>query len=29
VLAWACVAFGGVGSVIMVTAMVFPQMFGG
>jgi NRAMP (natural resistance-associated macrophage protein)-like metal ion transporter len=28
VLAWACVAFGAAGSVVMVTAMVFPALFG-
>jgi Mn2+/Fe2+ NRAMP family transporter len=29
VLAWGCVAFGGLGSAIMVTSMVFPGLFGG
>ncbi|MDO8962920.1 MAG: Nramp family divalent metal transporter [Coriobacteriia bacterium] len=28
VLAWACVGFGGLGSAIMVSAMLFPTMFG-
>lgn len=28
VLAWACVAFGALGSVIMVTAMLFPRLLG-
>jgi Mn2+/Fe2+ NRAMP family transporter len=26
-LAWACVAFGGLGSVIMVTSMLLPSLF--
>jgi NRAMP (natural resistance-associated macrophage protein)-like metal ion transporter len=29
VLAWACVGFGAVGSIIMVTAMLLPGLFGG
>jgi NRAMP (natural resistance-associated macrophage protein)-like metal ion transporter len=29
ILAWACVAFGATGSVIMVTSMVFPHLLGG
>jgi NRAMP (natural resistance-associated macrophage protein)-like metal ion transporter len=28
VLAWACVGFGGLGSAIMVTSMIFPGLFG-
>jgi Mn2+/Fe2+ NRAMP family transporter len=28
VLAWSCVGFGGLGSGIMVTSMLFPQLFG-
>ncbi len=28
VLAWACVAFGAIGSFIMVSAMIFPNLFG-
>jgi Mn2+/Fe2+ NRAMP family transporter len=28
VLAWACVGGGGLGSVVMVTAMIFPKLFG-
>jgi NRAMP (natural resistance-associated macrophage protein)-like metal ion transporter len=29
VLAWACVAFGALGSIIMVVSMLFPQALGG
>jgi Mn2+/Fe2+ NRAMP family transporter len=28
VLAWACVGFGGLGSAIMVTSMLFPSLLG-
>jgi Mn2+/Fe2+ NRAMP family transporter len=28
VLAWACVGGGALGSIVMVTAMIFPKLFG-